>query len=280
MQELLEKAGLTDKEAALYLGLLKYGTRTTSFLAGKVGLNRGTTYVAMHSLLAKGLVVKTTKRGAQHFTAHDPRQLLEHLNNQIHSLSHVKTTLEDRMEELTALVNPLTSRPKFEYFEGIEGARHVMTQTLFSKEKTLRAFLSITDLVDLLGLDFVDRYTSQRIEKDYSLNLIRTYEKDREAIERLGAEQLYLPNPKEKRTVHYVPEGLSFPVTMFLFDDKVAILSSPEEKISLLIESRHIAEMQKKLFDLLWASTGVQMGSQKLKVLLKKRLSKSSSIGR
>jgi len=74
-QELMD-IGLTDKEAAAYLVLLRFGTRSTSYVAQKARLNRGTAYVALHSLLAKGLVAKASKRKVQHFSALDPEHLL------------------------------------------------------------------------------------------------------------------------------------------------------------------------------------------------------------
>ncbi len=68
IQQALVDIGLTEKEAAVYLTLLRFGTRPTTFVAHKAGLNRGSAYVALHSLLAKGLVAKTSKRKVQYFT--------------------------------------------------------------------------------------------------------------------------------------------------------------------------------------------------------------------
>jgi hypothetical protein len=39
-----------------------------------------------------------------------------------------------------------------------------------------------------------------------------------------------------------------------MFDDMLAVISSKNEGFSLLIQSQELAGMQKKIFDLLWAT--------------------------
>ena len=62
LQQKLQEIGLSDKESIAYLALLSRGTCSTSLIAKAAKLNRGTSYVALHSLLEKGLVIKSSKK--------------------------------------------------------------------------------------------------------------------------------------------------------------------------------------------------------------------------
>jgi len=43
-------------------------------------------------------------------------------------------------------------------------------------------------------------------------------------------------------------------MTMYMYDDKVTVISSKDEEFALIIQSHEFTEMQKKLFLLIWQS--------------------------
>lgn len=252
IHDLLTNIGLSDKEAILYVALLRYGTQPISFLAKQTHLNRGTAYVILHALLAKGLIVKTVRRKIQYFAAHNPKQLVQYIDHRQQELGSQREKIEAMMGSLIAITNPLTSKPKIQFFDGSEGARFVLDDTLTSQEERLRAFLSIADVADFVGADFFNDYTSRRVNGGYELHAIRTLEKDRQALARDTHATRYVTSRKERREIRYVSDELAFPITIYMYDNKLAIISSKEENFALLIESHELAEMQKKLFELLW----------------------------
>lgn len=256
MRELLESMGLSEKEARMYLSLLQSGTRATSFLARRCGLNRGTGYVVLHSLWAKGFALKSVKQNLQYFTAVEPRHLPDLLEAKQRDLEQVKLRLQQSMGDFAALLNPSTTKPKIQFFDGVEGARRVLLGTLSSKDKVLRAFLSIADIADAVGGDFFDHYTTQRVKKGFTLHALRTREKDKLAMERSNIfAKRFAPSVAQRRYIRYLSEDLAFPMTMYLYDHTIAAISSASERFALLIESREMAEMQKKIFMLLWNAT-------------------------
>ncbi len=252
MEQLLESIGLSDKEANAYLTLLRHGTRSISFLAQKAELNRGTAYVALHSLLKKGLVTKSSKQKVLYFTAREPDSLVQYLDHREKEVQSQRQRVKESMTALLRLVNPLTSLPKIQFFEGTAGARSVLNTTLEAEDKTLRAFLSLADIIDRTGADWFHDYTQRRIKTGYTLLAIRTLENDREALRKSQTVRSYVTSKKQQREIRFAPEELAFPVTMYMFDNKLAILASKAEDFSVLIESRELMEMQKKLFQLLW----------------------------
>ena len=250
--ELLQEIGLSDKESATYLELLRHGTRSISFVAKKANLNRGTTYTILHQLAEKGLVKKTTKNKIMCFSALEPQYLLDYLERQKRTIDENKKKVSGILPQLEAMVNPLGTRPQIEYFEGVEGARTAYEDSLTAKEKTLRAYLSLHDVGEFMGSWFLDKVTKERIKRGYTLNTIRTLEKDQSAVAEKFSISAYPTNKKEKREVRFIKEELAFPATLYIYDEKILVISTKEEGFALIIESKELASMQRKLFDVMW----------------------------
>lgn len=256
IEKLLASIGLSGKEIAMYVSLLRSGMQPISVLSKKAGLNRGTGYVILHSLLDKGLIVKTTRKKIQYFAPLQPEQLIKYVDHREQTLQASREQLKAAMGQLTALMHPLTAKPKIEFFDGQEGARFVLDQTLRAKEKVLCSFLSIADIAEFVGADFFYDYTNRRIKAGYALRALRTHEKDRQALKSDTHAPKYVTSKKEKREIRYVPDDLAFPISMYMFDDYLVVISSKDEGFSLLIQSLELARMQKKIFELLWATYG------------------------
>jgi len=256
IEKLLESAGLSDKEVAMYVTLLRNGMQPISVLSKKAGLNRGTGYVILHSLLEKGLIVKTVKKGVQYFAPLDPQQLVKYVDHREKALRQSRAQIQASMGLFAALMNPLTAKPKIEFFDGQEGARFVLDHTLTANEKILRSFLSIADISAFVGAEYFSDYTDRRIKGGFTLSAIRSREKDRQAISSDAHAGRYITSKREKREIRYVPDDLAFPISLYMFDDMLAVISSKNEGFSLLIQSHELVGMQKKIFDLLWEAYG------------------------
>lgn len=258
LEELLTEIGLSDKESKMYLTNLRYGTQPTSILAKRAGYNRGTGYVILHSLLTKGLVTKETKKGVQYFSPVHPSQLVHYLEHRKQTIESHKEKIQSALGSFEAIANPYTTKPKFEFYEGIEGARAALDATLDAEENELRSFLSIGDIIEFLGMEYFDDYTSKRVAAGKKLLAIRAQEKDKMAFKNYPESKRYVSNQNENREVRYTDEELAFPMTMYIFDAKIIIISSKEESFGLIIESKELAEMQKRLFHLVWSTSKPQ----------------------
>ena len=263
IRDLLTDIGLTENEATMYVALLRHGQQPITLLSEKAGLNRGLGYVILHALLQKGLATKVTRGKVQYFAPVDPKELVTYLEHRKKDIEGKQEKVQSMLGQLAAIVNPLTAKPKIKFFDGPEGARTVLDSILTSGEKTLRAHLSITDAIAFVGADALHSFMTRLRKKGYTLRAIRTREKDKQALAADPRMKNLGTNTKERRTIRYAPEDLAFPMTMFLFDNTLALLSSKSENFALVIESTEFASMQKKLFDLLWHSlerTTIRLG--------------------
>jgi len=71
----LEKLGLSDKEAAVYLASLELGPSPVQVISRKAEVNRATTYVMIEVLLQKGLMSTFDKGKKTMYTAEKPERL-------------------------------------------------------------------------------------------------------------------------------------------------------------------------------------------------------------
>src|SRR3989344_5908658 len=119
----LEKIGLTQKEAGIYLACLELTEATIGDIAKKSGVKRTTVYDIIDSLKEKGLVSSITKNKKLFYYAESPKKLEN-------TLDEKKRLLENMMPELFSIANKIDKKPKIKYFEGPEGMKDVFRDTL------------------------------------------------------------------------------------------------------------------------------------------------------
>jgi sugar-specific transcriptional regulator TrmB len=82
LKEQLEKIGLADKEAKVFLASLELGSSAVQEIAKKADINRATTYVIIEKLMKKGLMSSVEKGKKTYFQTEDPKRLLKLLEEQ------------------------------------------------------------------------------------------------------------------------------------------------------------------------------------------------------
>jgi sugar-specific transcriptional regulator TrmB len=108
----LQKLGLGEKEAAVYLALLELGTVGSSKIIAQTGLHGQYVYAALATLEQKGLVQHAVERGRKKFSAKHPKTLVRLIDEQ-------KRLADGLAERLQAQII-LPPGQQFEVFQGVE----------------------------------------------------------------------------------------------------------------------------------------------------------------
>lgn len=251
LKTILQKIGLSDKDAEVYLSCLELGTQPASVIAKKACLKRPTTYLILEGLLKKGLVSEYTGSNVKYFTAVSPEYLLSYVDKQRRELSTHQKELEGFLPQLQSLSNPYTLSPKVRFYEGIEGVERVMNDTLTSKEP-LRAYSIIDAWFDRPDTrDYLLWYGKQRVEKQLPVRAILPDT----PISRKYLESDY-PSVENHKISHWrwIPKSLAtFSNEINIYDNKMSIVSlSKNEVLGIIIESDSIATTQKSIFEVSW----------------------------
>ncbi len=240
VDRILTELGLHETEAKFYLAALELGQASVSDVAKKAGISRTNAYDVFSRLLDHGLVLQIGSSNRMQIAAESPEQLVELFEQRRRKLDSV-------LPQLKSLHNRFLGKPRVCFYQGIEGIRHVMNDTLTVPDKTLLGILSMRDLYEVPGRQWMDDLINRRIEAGIFLRVIRSPSKD--------IPNHHWPDSEEDlRDVRFAPQNLVFAMTSYIYGNKVAMISSRRENFAMTIESEEFALTQKHLFEAFWAS--------------------------
>jgi sugar-specific transcriptional regulator TrmB len=238
----LVQLGLHETEARFYLAALELGQAPVRDVAEKAGISRTNAYDVYSRLLEQRLVVQVAGGpGKALLVAAEPPE-------------HIAGMFEERRRKLQALMPDLESlhnrsitKPRVRYYQGLEGIQTVLDETLACRSKSLVGILSMRDLYEVPGRAWMDDLVRRRIAAGVSLRAIRSRVND--------LHQLWPQSESDLRQLRYAPPDVVFTMTMYIYDDKVASISSQDENFAMTIESAEFASMQRHLFEALWSAS-------------------------
>jgi sugar-specific transcriptional regulator TrmB len=235
----LELFGFTSNQTKVYLALLELGEARVQDTAQRAKILRTTAYEVLEQLKNIGIVSMFNSKGARMYMAEPPQKLNEILQQK-------QKAIQEILPELKSMYNIGGFKPQIRYYEGVEGLKTVYEDTLTVSNKRLYGILSMKDLFETVGEEYMEDYVKRRIDAGIYLQVIRSEEKE--------VKEIWPETPEEKRTLRYAQHTFVFPLTMFIYNNKVSLLSSKRENFGLIIESKEFMETQKALFDVLWSA--------------------------
>lgn len=238
IEEWLAEIGISGKAYQAYMAALELGEATVNQVATRAGLGRTTAYSVIERLQVEGLVRIVDRADKRFVVPEDPQVMLQRAENRRHALA-------DLMPEFRSLYNSSRVKPAIRFYEGEDGVRTVLWDTLTSRTKVLRGILSMAELLESPGRLKMEEYIAKRIEKGIELKVLRSPSNDTDAIWPAAKEAL--------RELRHAPPHITLAMTAYVYDDKVAIISSKREDYGLIIQSQDFANLYAALFDGLWA---------------------------
>lgn len=237
----LAELGIPETEARFYLAALELGEMPIRDIAEKAGISRTNAYDVLARLLDEGLV--TTRDGpgkVLRVAAVGPERLIALFDDRRRRLAGI-------MPELQSLHVGSSAKPRVRFYEGLDGIKTVLEETLGCRSKRLVGILSMRDLYEAPGRDWMDGLVQRRIEAGVFLRVIRARSNDLHAN--------WIDSDAELRELRFAPADFGSTMTTYVYDEKVAIISSSRENFAMTIESTEFAGMQRHLFDALWAAS-------------------------
>ncbi|MFA6523707.1 MAG: helix-turn-helix domain-containing protein [Candidatus Peribacteraceae bacterium] len=239
----LESMGLREDEAKVYYALLQLGGSYVSAIAKKSGIHRVQCYKVLDELVAKGLVSSFLKNKIKHFSVESPTILVRKQREKLEQAERL-------LPELLSVTNALAYKPKIQYYEGVEGLKNIMEETLTAKDEMV-GYTNLRDLPLVLPEDYLRDYAARKIAKHLKTRMLSPH-----LPEALTYLQTYYPRGFDPNLVEILfvnPGEFPFEYEITIYGDKVAVLSlNPEERMGLIIESPVYAKTQRAIFQLAW----------------------------
>lgn len=238
----LQKIGLSDKEAKVYLTSLELGQARASKISSYAGINRGTVYDIARSLFHKGLMSPVERNGVTYFVTHSLEKLIAQFEEN-------KQKAVKLLPEVESIIRTAHYRPKMRFLEGIEGMKTIYRETLKCRDKEMLQFVSIKDMLEGVSVDFMNDYVKQRVRSQIHLRAINSQDGE---IDDKAVGYSSHTDKKALRKSRLAPSGVTFPAIVIIFNYSVAVISTKKENSGFIIESKKFTDMMRSLFEVLW----------------------------
>lgn len=244
---ILKKLGLSESEALIYELLLEVGESEARDLVDKSGLGRGNVYNVLTLLQEKGLALSIEGKKTK-FQAADPSVLHKLLESEMRKVSQLESQFAEALPGLASVFNLSTGKPAIQIFEGLDGARKALWDSLDSKTEVL----TYVDIAMVLRGPFRDinlDYVKERAKRNVAKRVIVA--DSPEAHE-------YFSNIQTPNTKIALVKGLQerHGTIVEIYDNTVSFITLTEgTRISLVIRDPHIFEVHKNQFEFIWSKS-------------------------
>lgn len=244
IEKIFNNLDLPKKSVAVYDFIIKNGPISASNIAKYLNMPRATVYLYLDELLKYNIISTFGSYKKRKYIAENPQKITELLNDKAEK---IKSIIPDAQKMAEEMIKNLFLRkyavPTVRYYIGKEGVRNIIWSTLNCKSKTIYGIISIYNIYEILGEEFLLKYTNERIKKKLKVKNIWPE----------GEMPKILSQHKEQlRDVRFSDVQKDFKASFWAYDDYVIIVTSKEELLTIQIGSHDLAQAIKALFELIW----------------------------
>ncbi len=242
----LEFLGLSEKEALVYQTLLEHGFIKAGNIPRYTKMKRGIVYKILDDLIEKGFAQKHGGDSSiARYSPLSPEKLYRLVEQQEEKLKQQKEVFESIYGNLKSQFNLLSGKPSVQYFEGEEGIKKVIEDSLHAETKVLQYIDSETLLKEIPHIN--EWHAKKRKEFGIHKKMLVPDTKFMKKRKKHLSDEL--------TDVRIIPKLTSFPNVMQIYDNKIAYISfNKNKRIGVIIEDRDICEMHRTLFNVQWDS--------------------------
>ena len=237
MKEELLDFGLTENEIKIYLALIKLDSANPMEIAEKTGLSRPYVYDVLERLLEKQMISTIRKNNKKHYSAVDPKRLVELARQRMSSIEKIIPELEKLRSTSKDSIKVELHRGKYVY-------KILLNDILANLKSGDEVLIYGIDDETLINLDkYTPIYLHQYLTRISELNI----------KERLIGKKGSLILPEAKTTKYrFLPKKIIGSIAFEGYRDKVAIFLWGDPDYLILIENKQVADSYRNQFEMLW----------------------------
>lgn len=235
----LEKIGLSDKKAKVYLAVLELGQVSIIQIARKTLIKRTTLYDIVSDLVAEGYLLEIKKGSKNFIIAEDPELLIRRFERRLEEVRSLSPTL-------SIIFKNVSPKPQIRFYEGVEGVRNLMELSLKMKEKQVYYWGPADNLFKILGNVYLDTWLKKRVRAGIQTHGLLTQNAPH------GSKSYLKSDKNALREVRWLKTTTIFDGILWLFDNKVMYISSAKDCFGFIIESENFTSFMKVIFQSMW----------------------------
>ena len=239
-EHLLQKIGLTENEAKVYMALLKTGNSTSSKIVSAANISGGKIYETLDKLYKKGFVSIGNINGIKHFQATKPKTILNYLDEKKKELIRKEEEFKKVIPEMESIQDEQSFSS--EIIIGTKGIKSLI-QDLFDDSKDTILAMGIRGDKKTTFNDFWWHITNEYVEKN----------KKKAKYLFIENESQYFKQHKKLKNVTIRTLKSVSPAAVDIINDHILILTYEENELHCVhIHSSSIAKSFKSFFNNLW----------------------------
>lgn len=244
--EVLHALGLEPASALVFTYLVENGEQGATALQTNTHLSKAGLYDALNSLLAREFVTYRKNGRTAFYTAVHPSKLLGLIEERKRATDTLAASAEEVIRSLTGSYNLHQNQPGVRYFEGVEGIREVLQNSLRVSGSTI---LTIGDL-EMWVRQFAsinDAYVATRKEKKIRKRAIT----DDRPFHREFLKS-YDRSLTDTRLLTNLPQPFANGIVE-IYEDKVAYITFRNSHlVGVIIQDPVIHAMHVAFFEFMW----------------------------
>lgn len=245
LRPLLQKAGLTDKEAEIYLALLALHSGRVSSIAKTSGQSRSHTYLVLQSLEEKGLVSHVESGKVIQYVAEPPHRLVNYARDREREWGETEKLLQGALPLLETLTSSMVGQPRVTTLHGLDGMRQIYRDVLL--QKNFCSFFNPEMMFNTFGTNVVTQLFGEQILRGREL-----------FVDNAGARRYLKEIPqRDDYEIRLLPKNMNFCTEMLIYGDTIAINAYDEQLTIVRIENQNIADLFTAVFEGLWKQATV-----------------------
>lgn len=245
MQDIFIRFGLTEKESAAFLELVRLGACPVSRWATYAGINRSSMYVLLDRLKAQGLVTSTTHHGVTYVQSVPMAEVSALLFDKQQSLERTHELFLARLPELQKLEKNHGLTPKVSFYEGTHRVEEMYEHVM--KEKSFNAYFHPARIQEMMP--------------EYFHTIPQTLKKHGGSAKELliackEADQYKKLYASDTHHIRILPKQMMFSSDTIITDQKIFLVGYSENSVvATEIWNEALARTQSAIFDTVWNAT-------------------------
>jgi len=256
----LERFGLSENEAKVYLEITKHQETSPYEVSRNTKIPRTTVYDVMMGLALKGLIEVKESRGFEKqqtkIKAKNPSVLREVIAERRRELANLEVDVVDVLPELKGQFLASQTSPDFQFYSGVEGLKYVLSKSYLLNVKT-----EICAWDNMMPMDFVGREMMNDLV-DKELTVRREMEIHPKTLFPLNDWTKHVlsyqcgrdPDYLRYHELRYLEEpGFDLYQDIYIYADTVATTCAKQnEAWGMVIKSELYAASMRNIFNLSW----------------------------
>ncbi|MBI5457665.1 winged helix-turn-helix transcriptional regulator [Candidatus Kaiserbacteria bacterium] len=236
--EALRTMGLDEKEANIYLALLKRPRMTVSQISRETSIKRASCYEYIDQLLAKDYVTREPSGKRTYYSAVAPQRVFTTFRRNM-------ANIEGAILEMGTIHEYAVNRPRVTYFEGKRQLK-LIYEDLF---KTVGVVYSIFP-----PTTFFENFTEQDYDDfDKSITQYAIASRDLFVADKhyKTLQEIRKKNGPSNKVSKKLPDWFDSNVDVLIYSEKVALISL-RDLSAVVIENKDIADLFRNMHSLMW----------------------------